>query len=1042
MQLTVRTRADAKPQGKPRVALLCHPDDYGRWAGELASLILRYQDCAVVFGGELESVQSETLTTYQLVVVAVTHRLLATQNAVRDGVVEAAAEVHVPVLPIVVEPGLDELYVASPFGALQFLDRATVDATALPFERKLAQHLEKTLVGAKLAERIRGAFDGYLFLSYRKKDRSHARELMRLIHRDARCRDIAIWYDEYLELGEDFNDSIRAALDKSAVFVLVVTPNILERPNGKPNYVMAEEYPAAREKGKPIEPVEMLRVDWQQLAAFFEGIGAPVDPADDGQMQAFACRVEEALGVPSDRPFDPEHYYLIGVAYLDGVDVETDAARAVELISTSAGAGYLEALTHLAMMYRIGKGVRQDLELSARYGERALELLMAACEKRRASAIAGAGSCADAAAEAGSCADEAAGERGIADDHLAADLREQAESLSTTYLELSRPREAANALRRAIGVLSGQPSGTQPRYNMVAGLLAQLAYAEFRAGDFAAARDSALQASARSEALPPEDRDLVVLKALDVLSDASWKLGNVQEALDSRERFVERLRLMEEASGERERRLDTAIGLGKLAESCVAAQQHDRAIALMSAAVEKLSPLLDEFGIAFCGRNLVNALCKLGDAENAKGMVDEAAAHYGQAVALARRVVAEMGTLGSYRNLSLALHRLAVIRNAAGDAQQAAELIDEAIRIRRALCKQGELPSDGAYLGKYLQFATALALGRDDETAKALGAEGLNALNGYLAVVDDADALRDRAMCAHYLGLAYRRWGTLEDAARNFAAAARDDAVLVERHGCQLDRENLCAELLAWGDALQEGGSDQQIRAATEPYERASDIAYGLALDTGKVDHAEMLFTAWGKLGLNCILCQRYGEAKDCLSGALGLVPGIAPQHDTPNLRYSIAEDYGHLALALEGMGVEEEAREAHESAQETAKDLVDKTHQAAHFKLYLLLAEQAGDFERREGQALRARAAYITAAPYAEVLARQVGGENAWAGYISLLVKASWVPADDLEAAELLQIALAACGDFAAACPESRVAKTMETDILSRLATMGFDAL
>ena len=37
MQLTVRTRADAKPQGKPRVALLCHPDDYGRWAGELAS---------------------------------------------------------------------------------------------------------------------------------------------------------------------------------------------------------------------------------------------------------------------------------------------------------------------------------------------------------------------------------------------------------------------------------------------------------------------------------------------------------------------------------------------------------------------------------------------------------------------------------------------------------------------------------------------------------------------------------------------------------------------------------------------------------------------------------------------------------------------------------------------------------------------------------------------------------------------------------------------------------------------------------------------
>ena len=117
----------------------------------------------------------------------------------------------------------------------------------------LETYIKSVLVSSELAEKVRAAFDAYIFLSYRKKDRRKAQELMRLIHRNPLCRDIAIWYDEFLTPGEDFNQAIGKMLQKSDLFAPVVTPNLVN----EINYVMTTEYPAARKQGKPVLPVEM-----------------------------------------------------------------------------------------------------------------------------------------------------------------------------------------------------------------------------------------------------------------------------------------------------------------------------------------------------------------------------------------------------------------------------------------------------------------------------------------------------------------------------------------------------------------------------------------------------------------------------------------------------------------------------------------------------------------------------------------------------------------------------------------------------------------
>ena len=134
------------------------------------------------------------------------------------------------------EGGLDDVF-NKKFGDLQYLDKFNTDPTSIPYEEKLTKYLESVIVGDELAKKVRAAFDAYIFLSYRKKDRKYAQELMKLIHSNPLCRDIAIWYDEFLTPGEDYNRNIENALSKSKMFILVVTPCLLE----ESNYVMRVE---------------------------------------------------------------------------------------------------------------------------------------------------------------------------------------------------------------------------------------------------------------------------------------------------------------------------------------------------------------------------------------------------------------------------------------------------------------------------------------------------------------------------------------------------------------------------------------------------------------------------------------------------------------------------------------------------------------------------------------------------------------------------------------------------------------------------------
>lgn len=352
-----KAKGDVRPQGKPKVYFSCHPADFDLYFKEICHDIWETHDCAIYYYDESDGpvVPDEEyyarLGEMQLFVMPVTGRLLLDANRGRDIELAFAREHHKPVLPLMMEEGLVEPF-GKVFGDLQFLDKYTRDVTAIAYEEKLKKFLDSIFVDDELAKKVRAAFDAYIFLSYRKKDRKYAQELMRLIHKNEFCRDIAIWYDEFLTPGEDFNKAIEAALKKSDLFALAVTPNLLE----EENYVMTDEYPMARKTGKPVFPAELVQTDKAALKEKFEELPACADAYDDVAFSRSLLETLQQIAI-KENDKDPQHNFFIGLAYLGGIDVEVDCKRAVSLITSAADAGLVVAMEKLANMYRNGEGV-------------------------------------------------------------------------------------------------------------------------------------------------------------------------------------------------------------------------------------------------------------------------------------------------------------------------------------------------------------------------------------------------------------------------------------------------------------------------------------------------------------------------------------------------------------------------------------------------------------------------------------------------------------------------------------------------------------
>ena len=137
--LSYRTKGNSSPKGKPKVYFTCHPGDFSTSFEKICNDIFKTHDCAIFYCSEPDTdVPKKDLEQMSLFVVPISFKLLSTPNRAMDSDILYAKEHNYPILPILIESGIDSLYsLPKNFGARQYLNPYSKDMSEISYEKKL-----------------------------------------------------------------------------------------------------------------------------------------------------------------------------------------------------------------------------------------------------------------------------------------------------------------------------------------------------------------------------------------------------------------------------------------------------------------------------------------------------------------------------------------------------------------------------------------------------------------------------------------------------------------------------------------------------------------------------------------------------------------------------------------------------------------------------------------------------------------------------------------------------------------------------------------
>lgn len=361
----VLRQGESLTNDKPSIFMYVSPEEESRYR-ELTDLFLSAIN-AVIYYPESGQISGEDRqwSRFNMFAVLVSDHLIRHGRNDFDALCAIAEKHKIPVFLFrISEISFEEFEAAH--GCLHVFD-ATAKEDREGLTAQLRASLFHFLGSVEELEEIKKSFDVQFFLSYRKKDRDFVNTLLRVIHSHPLLRDSAIWFDDALTPGEDYQRAIETELSSSAWFLLLVTNSLLE----KDNYVARVEYPMAKQLGKPMIP---FRFETPDPAALLEAFPQLPACADIGDADSVTRALDEVCLVQNIQSQNntPAHLYLIGLAYLWGIGVEKDEPLALSLLSDAAQMGYTEAWLRLGSIYTNGIGVEKDTAKAADFLEKYL----------------------------------------------------------------------------------------------------------------------------------------------------------------------------------------------------------------------------------------------------------------------------------------------------------------------------------------------------------------------------------------------------------------------------------------------------------------------------------------------------------------------------------------------------------------------------------------------------------------------------------------------------------------------------------------------
>ena len=204
-----------------------------------------------------------------------------------------------------------------------------------------------------------------IFISYKKHEKKQETDEGLLYTRDVAAKRLvnlspcAVWHDGFLSPGGDYNVEIETAILECDAVVLLLTGNVLNS-----RYIWETEIKLAMDNAKPIIPIA-FDFPASKYAVVEERLGGDLHiinwpggdddtPQSEPEFNDALRRILDRLAVSSSisqeiiklRPImesntslihiTPYQWYLIGCAYLQGINTPKNAAKGIDLLESVA----------------------------------------------------------------------------------------------------------------------------------------------------------------------------------------------------------------------------------------------------------------------------------------------------------------------------------------------------------------------------------------------------------------------------------------------------------------------------------------------------------------------------------------------------------------------------------------------------------------------------------------------------------------------------------------------------------------------------------
>ena len=263
LEFNYANRKSSASSDTPKIFISMHPIDRCTYLEPLIENILSSHDLTICYSSSPSDTSLTELNKETLLIIGVTEKYLVWNNSGFTSEALPAIKKGVPVLPIMLEDGIVNLF-NTRCGKLHYIENPEKEFSNKTIF-KINNHITAVFNSDNLPTHN---VKSKIFISYRKSDANELSRLVKLIKSHSKSDDIFLWYDTSLNPGENYSHTIIKQIKSCDLFLMLITPNILE-PN---NYVMRVEYPLAIKEKKRIIPIVMQKTDLKKLSKAFPDI--------------------------------------------------------------------------------------------------------------------------------------------------------------------------------------------------------------------------------------------------------------------------------------------------------------------------------------------------------------------------------------------------------------------------------------------------------------------------------------------------------------------------------------------------------------------------------------------------------------------------------------------------------------------------------------------------------------------------------------------------------------------------------------------------